>query len=287
MKKIVAILCILLSYASMSAQDTYTVNGETLELKTEIDGNLDLLWTIVDGKYRYFVRTQNNTILELKNTKGVNNKYQEEYKTTLDNVMEDYGLSTDKVKLTLGSLKDFIDMYNSTSDVSYQTQLKKNKLELRLGVFGGITNNPFVPNPDNLKSPVFGTELEVITNAEKPIHSGFLQLRQVLKNDDLEYTSTEFSLGYRWRAINISNLSIYGNVKFATLNFSKVTVATEDDVIEESDTSFNAPFIFGLGADYKVGNGYITFGFNQLFALDLDTNDNFPTDFTLGSKFTL
>ena len=42
MKKLLLILCFLLGYTSAVAQDTYTVNGETLQLKTEIDGQLDL-----------------------------------------------------------------------------------------------------------------------------------------------------------------------------------------------------------------------------------------------------
>ena len=82
MKKIVCLFCLVLSFAFAEAQDSYTINGEVLELKTEVNGKLDLLWNIVDGKYRYFVRTENDNIIELKNTK-VDGKFQEEYKTLL------------------------------------------------------------------------------------------------------------------------------------------------------------------------------------------------------------
>ena len=94
MKKLVFILCLLLSFMSLKAQETYTVDGETLQLKTEVDGNLDLLWNIIDGQYRYFVRTENGSIQELVNTKNPDTKkYQEQYKTTLNQLTKDYGLS--------------------------------------------------------------------------------------------------------------------------------------------------------------------------------------------------
>mgnify|MGYP000267953113 CR=1 FL=1 len=61
------------------AQQTYTLNNETLELKTEVEGNIDLLWNIFDGKYRYFVRDKDGDIQELVNTKNKDtHKYQEE-----------------------------------------------------------------------------------------------------------------------------------------------------------------------------------------------------------------
>ena len=69
MKKIIiAILCCLAFQLNFS-QETYTVNGESLELKTEIDNELDLLWNVIDGQFRYFVRTKDGTLTELKNTK--------------------------------------------------------------------------------------------------------------------------------------------------------------------------------------------------------------------------
>ncbi|MCB0388348.1 MAG: hypothetical protein KDD23_06600, partial [Winogradskyella sp.] len=80
MKKLIFILCLSFSFVSLKAQETYTVNGETLELKTEVEGNLDLLWNIIDGQYRYFVRTEDGSIKELVNTKNPDTKkYQKEY----------------------------------------------------------------------------------------------------------------------------------------------------------------------------------------------------------------
>ncbi len=291
MKKLLLILFLLFGYSSVIAQETYTVNGETLQLKTEIDGQLDLLWNIIDGKYRYFVRTADNNIKELINTKNDDNKYQEEYKTTLENLTS--GLSAAKVNLTLGSLRNYIDSYNRNSDTNYESQVSKSSVELRLGIFGGITNSPFISNDDNVKTGVFGAELEFLEGKTMPRHSGFLQVRHTLESDELKYTTTELSLGYRFRVFNCEKFGFYGDVRLATLNFSKATVSfidENDDLISEevSTTAFDIPFTFGIGADFKItNNSYIFVGYNQLFAAFLDNQGNFSTDITLGYKFSL
>jgi len=61
------------------AQKTYKVNDEKLELKTEADGALDLLWNIFDGKFRYFVKNKKEQLTELTNNKGADNKYDNAY----------------------------------------------------------------------------------------------------------------------------------------------------------------------------------------------------------------
>lgn len=292
MKKIGLILCFLLSYTFTQAQESYTVDGETLQLKTEVDGKLDLLWNIIDGKYRYFLRNSNGTITELKNTKDSNNDYQEEYKTVLQNATEGSNLSTKKLNLTLFSLKEFIDNYNQKSDTTYQTQVSRNGVTFRLGAFGGITNSPFVGNPENLKTPLFGAELEVLETKNLTRHAVFMQLKHVLEHDDLQYSTTELSLGYRFRFINKQSFSLYGNMKFATLNFSNATVTTTSGgnttTQEFNETAFDVPFIFGIGADIRVTeNSFITLGYNELFALLLDNQGNFSTNITIGYKFNL
>ncbi len=292
MKKIVFFICFIFCFASVKAQETFTVNGETLQLKTEIDGKLDLLWIITDDNYRYFIRTSDAVITELTNSKNEQGKYQEEYKTTLKNATSDTNLSTDKVNLTLASLSRFVDSYNVSVDSNYNATEGKIKAELRLGLFGGITNSPFVSNPENVKTPVAGIELEVLGGKSKQ-HSGFLQLRHTFDKNDFEYATTELSLGYRFRVVNTSRFSFYGDVKFATVNFTKATVSFVDDssnlvTDHVSDTAFDVPFIFGIGADYKISEcSYITLGYNQLFAAFLNTHDNFSTDFTLGYKFKI
>ena len=81
-------------------------------------------------------------------------------------------------------------------------------------------------------------------------------------------------------------------MKFATLNFSNATLVTETNGTitsqEFSETAFDVPFIFGLGADINVSkNSFITLAYNELFALFLDNQGNFSTDFAIGYKFNL
>jgi hypothetical protein len=292
MKKIIFILCFILSITFANAQKTYTVNGETLQLKTEIDGNLDLLWNIIDGKYRYFVQSEDGSIVELTNTKGTDKKYQEEYKTTLQNLTKSNSVSTKKLKLTLYSLRNFVDEYNSKIDQNYTSTTTKASTKLRLGLSGGITNNPFVGNPDNIKVPLIVGELEIYEENVLPRHSGFLQVRRAFEKDDFKFSTTELSLGYRYRFINAKGFNIYGQVKFATLNFSNATIEIPQGattvINEAKDTAFDVPFIFGVGADIKVGDsGFITLNYGELFSAFLDNQGNFSTDITLGYKFNL
>lgn len=292
MKKIVLLCCVLLSSAISQAQETYTVNGETLQLKTEVEGKLDLLWNIINDKYRYFIRTSDNSITELVNTRNDNDKYQEEYKTTLANATSKSGMSIAKVNLTLPSLITFIEAYNKIEDSSFMSTHPKSKAHLRLSIFGGISNSPFVTNPENVKTPVFGAELEVSGDKEPPRHSGFFQVRHVMDNDEFPYSTTELSLGYRFRFIKARAFNLFGDVKVATVNFSKGLISVVDGGVviteEASETAFDVPFIFGVGADIRVSErSFITLGYNQLFAAFLDNQGNFSTDVTLGYKFKL
>lgn len=277
----------------MTAQETHTIKGETLQLKTEVDGKLDLLWNIIDNEYRYFIRASDNTITELLNTRNDNDSYQEEYKTTLTNATVGSGMNTDKVNLTLPSLITFIETYNKTQDATFEFTHSKSKAQLRLSVFGGSTNSPFVYNPENVKTPVFGAELEVSEDLESPRHSGFFQIRHVLnKKDEFPYSTTELSLGYRFRFIRSKGFNLFADVKGATLNFSKGRIAENNGVItfneDVSDTAFDIPFIFGVRADIRVSEcSFITLGYNQLFAALLDNQGNFSTDVTLGYKMRL
>ena len=291
MKKILFLMCFLLSYSSLTAQQSYSVDGETLQLKTEVDGKLDLLWNIIDNEYRYFIRTSDGVITELVNTRDDNDNYQEQYKATLENATS--GMSASKVNLTLPSLISYIEDYNKIQDSNFESTHSKSKAQLRLMVFGGITNSPFVENPDNVKTPLFGAELEVSEGRESPRHSGFFQVRHVLEDkDEFPYSTTELSLGYRFRFVKSRGFNLFADVKAATLNFSKATIAVANGgtvMLEEvTDTAFDVPFIFGIGADIRVSDkSFVTIGYNQLFAAFLDDQDNFSTDFTVGYKMQL
>lgn len=287
MKKILVAILFCMAFQIHYSQQTYNVNGESLELKTEVDGKLDLLWNTIDGKYRYFVKSEDGTITELKNTKNDNNDYQEEYKSTLRNLTN--GMPTDNLKLTLYSLKSYIDSYNASVDSNYTSTSTESSVQFRLGFSGGITNNPFVGNPDNAKTPMIGAELEIFEANSLPRHSGFLQARHAFESDDFKYSATELALGYRFRFINKETFSIYGQVKLTTINFSDFTFLDENDMeVDSNETSFDIPFIFGIGSDIKVGNNsYITIIYGELFAAFLDNQGNFSTDIAVGYKFNL
>lgn len=287
MKKSLLLILLFLTFQINYSQENYTVNGETLELKTEVEGTLHLLWTSEGGKYRYFVKTKDGTITELKNTKDDNKNYLEEYKTTLSNLTN--GMETDKLKFRLYDLKAFINTYNISKDSDYTSVVKSGKVGLRLGIFGGLTNNPFVDNPENKKVGLIGGELEIFEANLMPRHSGFIQARHTFDADDFDYSTNEVALGYRYRIINQSSFSIYGQVKFATLNISNSSLPDENGNKKSiNDTSFDIPFIFGIGSDIKISdNSYITIAYGELFALFLDNQGNFSTDISIGYKFNL
>ena len=49
-------------------KNQYTVNGDTLTLKTELKGDLDFLTYKTKGNYRFFIKDKNETIYELLST---------------------------------------------------------------------------------------------------------------------------------------------------------------------------------------------------------------------------
>lgn len=289
MKKFSLAICLLISFWFYGQTTSVTIDGNTIDLKIEVEGDLDLLWTIIDSEYRYFVRSTDGTITELTSTRNSENKYQYEYIKTLEELTKAQNLSAAKVKLTVPSLRGYLDNYNQLMDSNYTSSFTKSGLDTRLGIYGGITNHPFVGNPDNKKTALLVAELEFFERNIGDRHAGFIQARKTFESDDFTYTLTEFSLGYRYRLIKSNNLSIFGQVKFATLGFSNATFIDSEDMEQSlNETSFDVPFIFGLGADFKVSeNGYITFNYGELFAVLLDNQGNLSTDFTIGYKFNL
>ena len=278
MKKLLFLICFVAFSFLAIAQKTYTINDETLNLKTEVEGSLDLLWNTIDGQFRYFIKDENGTIKELLNTKNLEGKYQEQYKVVL-NSLTNGSVSINKTDLILPHLKEFVEKYNASQDENYTVSAKA-KIKTRLGGFGGLTNHPFVENPGNKLTPFFGLEFEVFETNNMPRHAGFLSLRHAIKQKDIDYTATQIAIGYRYRFINKPRFNIYGNIKFASLTFAKT--------VNDSNTAFDAPLIFGLGSDIAIGqNSFITLAYNELFAIFIDNQGNFPIDFAVGYKINL
>lgn len=289
MKKLGLILLLFCTFSSAFSQKDYKINGKSYQLKTEVEGSIDLLWNIIDGNYRYFV-TKDDKIEELTNTKTDNGSYQQEYIKTLSQLTGKSEINPKEVKLTLPSLRNFINSYNASVDSNYAIPESKINMKSRLGFFGGITNNPFVENPDNVSTPLFGAELELFDDNMAKRHAVFFQLTHVLESDELKFSTTEIALGYRFRFIYTEKFNMHANLKLVTLSFSNSTTTLEEggEPLDKSATSFDAPVIFGLGADIKISeNSFITFYYNELFALSLDNQGNFSTNIALGYKFNL
>ncbi|GGK21664.1 hypothetical protein GCM10007962_14810 [Yeosuana aromativorans] len=286
MRKIIFSCLLVFSFIYVSAQEQYTVNGTTYQLKTAVEGHLDLLYNTINKQYRYFVRTKDGNITELTNTKGPDKHFQAEYKSQLADLTKDSSVSTSDLNFTLSDLEEFIKTYNASLGDSYNDT--KATVKLRLGLFGGITNQPFVSNPNNTSVPFFGAELEGLSSMSSR-HAGFFNITHALDHDDFQYTSTQLGLGYRYRFINQTVFNVYGNLTLATYTFSKQTymlIGAPSETVKESN--FQIPCSFGLGADIKVGSsGFITLAYNELFAVFTNNSNNFPVNVAIGYKFSL
>lgn len=282
---------IFLFSATIQAQQEYTVAGQTYTLNTEVEGPLTLLWNSINGEYRYFSK-KGNEIVELKNTK-LNDDYKEEYKAILSQQTGDAPVPTKNVKLTLPSLHDFFVAYNKQKDPAYGGEEKSVALQFRVGTFGGVGNSIFTQNPTNALQAVAGLDFEIVDEVKLKRHSMALRFKQTFESSEYKYSASQFSLNYRFKFVKTPKFDAFVNCKFVALTHSKKEVfipdgPVDDGVLESaSGTAFKAPFTFGIGADYKIGNGYITFNYNDIVGLGVDSNGEFPIDVTLGYKFNL
>jgi hypothetical protein len=285
-----SIVVILLFTTNLIAQNTYSVDGNTVELQTEVDGPLSLLWNITDGNYNYYVM-KGNTITELKNTK-VDKEYQEEYKIELQKQVSDAPMAVDKVKFTLASLRNFISDYNKRIDPNFVEKGNNIKLKTRLGAFVGITNYVYSANPNNKMLPTMGADFEIVDHNLLKRHSLVLRFKQIFENSEYKFSSSQFSLNYRFKFIKKEKLDVFLNTKIAGYHYEsrQVEVINEDgstDLTTVSDGNFEALLNFGIGADYALGNGYLTFMYNDFISVVQESNSVFPLDFSLGYKFNL
>lgn len=283
--KNVCIVFVFLFAATTVAQKSYTVNGSTYSLKTEVEGPLTLLWNVIDDEYRYFAK-KGNEIVELKNTR-VDGTYQEEYKQTLRELTADNPVDASKTNLTLVSLRNYFNAYNKKVDPAYEEKSTSVELSTRLGVFAGMSNNTATTNPENVFAPLAGIEFEVTDNVMLKRHALVLQFRHSFEAKDYDLTFSQFSLNYRFKFIDNNQLSVFAQAKMITLTFSKLAEDNVEGLENLSNTAFNTPVGLGLGLDYKIGNGFLTFGLNDLVSPGVDTNGEFSVDVTLGYKFNL
>tara|TARA_B100000795_G_C22795779_1_gene439265 strand:+ start:937 stop:1809 length:873 start_codon:yes stop_codon:yes gene_type:complete len=283
-----SLLVFLIFTTHLFAQKSYTVDGTSIELKTEIEGPLTLLWNITDGNYRYFVKN-GATVSELKNTKA-DGDYQEEYKAELQKQTSDSSLEVSKLKFTKASLSSFFNDYNKSKDPNYLDAEKSIKLKTRLGAFVGVTNSVFSANPTNQTLPTMGVDFEIVDHNLLKRHSLVLRFKQTFESSDYKYSASQFSLNYRFKFIKKEKLDVFINTKIAgyTNENKQIPTNVEDEFTTASGGSFEPLLNFGIGADYALGNGYLTFMYNDFVSiLQSSINDDFPLDFSLGYKFNL
>lgn len=282
MKRLLLILAVIIAQFSYS-QESYNVNGESLSLYAEAEGSLTLLWNSFDGSYRYFIK-KDNEIVELTNTKK-DKKFQEEYKGVLQSYT---GSDASKVRFTKADLTKEVDNYNVKNDANYISEVTSVKLKTRLGAFAGITNYAYFLNPENTSLPQLGAELEIIDEVKLKRHSLAVQLRHIIGNNDFDFSSTQVSLNYRFKFIKCQSFDIYVNTKIADyVHISQDINVAPDLKIAASGGEFQAPFALGLGGDIALGNGYLTLLYQDIFALNLNDNGEFPLDFVIGYKWNL
>ena len=286
MKRLLFVLLVLISSFSFS-QQSYTVNGENLSLYAEAEGTLTLLWNSFAGNYRYFLK-KGNEIVELKNTKA-NGTYQEEYKAVLQKYTE---MDVSKVRFTKPDLVKVIDNYNTQNDASYTTETTSVQLKTRFGGFAGITNAPYLIDLDISSHVQLGAELEIIDDVKLKRHSFALQFRHIFANNDFDISSSQLSFNYRFKFVKCETFDVYINTKIADYAYvsSGIEITDENDEVinlSKSSGDFQAPFAFGIGADIALGNGYVTLLYQDIYAFNLNKNEEFPIDFAIGYKWKL
>ena len=276
----------LLFAGNLIAQENYTVDGEQLSLKTEVDGAITLLWNTIDGEYRYFIK-KGNAITELKNSR-IDKDYKEEYKQVLKENTSDAVISVEKLKLTNASLKPFFIEYNAVKDPNYSVEEKSIQLKLLLGAFVGVTNNVYSDKPTNQTLPTLGIDFEIVDHHKLKRHSLLLQFKQTFENSEYKYSASEFSLNYRFKFIKKEKIDVYINTKIAAYSHEVIPKLNEDlELVQTTEDSFSALLNFGIGVDYALGNGYLTFLYGDIVSVVEGTNGEFPIDFSLGYKFNL
>ncbi|MGB7785208.1 MAG: hypothetical protein WBL27_03815 [Salinimicrobium sp.] len=274
----------------MAAQQTYIIEGDTLELQREVKGELSLFWNLRGTDYRYFVQ-KSDRMIELKDSL-VNGKLQ--YKEQLSRLTSNAEIKTHDVKFLLYSLKHFVNTYNAMVQEDYEYNEATANIKQRLGLFVGLSNNKYTENPDNIIAPIVGLEYEFYDPNLAPRHSAFLQLRQSFKREDYRYSATQLSINYRFRALYFKGWDLHLDTELATFLYSedKIKVRNEAGEVvaikDDSGFSFTAPFSFGIGSDIRITeNSFISLGYNDIFSIVLDGNGSFPLDFTVGLKYNL
>jgi hypothetical protein len=282
--KLLTFFLILSLSTTAFAQENYTINGSTYNLKTEVEGPLKLLWNVIDNEYRYFAK-KDNQIVELTNTRS-DGKFQEEYKQTLARLTADNPIDPSKTNLTLVSLRNYFNAYNKSVDASFIEKETSVKLEKRLGLFGGLSNNNNSSNnTEGVFAPLIGLEFEVTDSDVLRRHGFVLQFRHSFEVEDYELTYSQLSFNYRFKFIQNDDFALFAQAKLLALSFYSLDEDNEEGLMLTSGSSLQTPMGLGIGMDIRLGMGYITLAMNDIVAPGYDADETIAADITLGYKF--
>ncbi len=280
---------------STTAQTTsYTIHHQSYELKTDVEGTISLLWTIIDKEYRYFAK-KGDSITPLINTK-IQGTFQEEYKTQLLKLTSGVPMDKDRidrVRLTLSNLRRFFNIYNKKVDPAYIEKKSHSNLEYRLGFFGGITNSIFRTDLSNSLEykegirPQLIIDFELYDSKALPSHGFAIQYRHTFFRGELGDNDHQFSINHRFKFIKTPMFQVYLNTKVVTYSIFRTDFLgpgfTDPSII--TVTNLESPFIFGLGTDIKLKKGYLTLQYTDIYSFVIDSRNEFPVDISAGYRF--
>lgn len=253
-----------------------------------VDGPISLLWKKENRTYHFYSK-KNGEIIELSNSE-INGKSQEEYKEVL-RVHSDNMMNVEQVKLNLRSLTNFYLTYNNLIS---NPNFREAKIEHRVGLAGGLDEAGTVYNPQNIIHPIIAVEYELSEAGAKRRFSVAFKFTHILKDSEHDYSASKLSFNYRLKLIRSSKLDVFLNTNIAEYQNSRYSIDSEpseasDEIKKLSNhgSGFTSPLGFGLGADYKIGKGYLNFLLNDAVSLNTNTNNNFSLNLSLGYKLIL
>jgi len=281
---LLSVFLFFLICTSTFAQENYTINGNTYVLKTEVEGPLTLLWNVIDNDYRYFAK-KDNEIVELTNTR-LDGKFQQEYQQTLARLTADNPVDPSKTNITLVSLRSYFNAYNKKVDATFIEKETSVRLEKRLGLFGGISNNNNSSNnPEGVFAPLIGLEFEMTDSEVLRRHGFVLQFRHSFEVEDYELTYSQLSFNYRFKFIQNDDFALFAQAKLLAFSFYNLDEDNEEGLMLTSGSSLQTPIGLGIGMDIRLGMGYITLAMNDIVAPGYDAEETIAIDITLGYKF--
>lgn len=282
-------LLFALSFNFSHSQDAYLPEPDLNHLRTAVTGDISLLWMKDANEYRYFLKDADK-VIELKNSEK-DGKKQEEYKTVIRE-HTDNNADVEKVRFNLRSLSTFFSRYNLSKDSSGESLMKS---EHRLGIFGGSDQAAYTYNPMNVIHPMTGVEYELSETGARRRFSLVARFTHTFENQEHSYSASKFSLNTRYKFIRTKKIDFYVNAKLAEYNFVDYQIledVTENDevsqqVVSRSNSGLSLPFHFGVGIDYKIGNGYLNLSYNDIIGINSTANNSLPFNLSLGYKFIL